>query len=91
MEFLKGFLTMELSMEYQTLFNLVITLSGVLGGWMLNTIWSAINDLKKDVKDINKQIHSDFVRKDIYNGDIADIKNMLGKIFDKLDKKVDKN
>lgn len=78
-------------MEYQTLFNLVITLSGVLGGWMLNTIWSAINDLKKDVKDINKQIHSDFVRKDIYNGDIADIKNMLGKIFDKLDKKVDKN
>jgi uncharacterized coiled-coil DUF342 family protein len=82
---------MELSMEYQTLFNLVITLSGVLGGWMLNTIWSAINDLKKDVKDINKQIHSDFVRKDIYNGDIADIKNMLGKIFDKLDKKVDKN
>lgn len=91
MEFLKGFLTMELSMEYQTLFNLVITLSGVLGGWMLNTIWSAINDLKKDMKDINKQIHSDFVRKDIYNGDIADIKNMLGKIFDKLDKKVDKN
>ena len=91
MEFLKGFLTMELSMEYQTLFNLVITLSGVLGGWMLNTIWSAINDLKKAVKDINKQIHSDFVRKDIYNGDIADIKNMLGKIFDKLDKKVDKN
>lgn len=82
---------MELSMEYQTLFNLVITLSGVLGGWMLNTIWSAINDLKKDVKDINKQIHSDFVRKDIYNGDISDIKNMLGKIFDKLDKKVDKN
>jgi len=82
---------MELSMEYQTLFNLVITLSGVLGGWMLNTIWSAINDLKKDMKDINKQIHSDFVRKDIYNGDIADIKNMLGKIFDKLDKKVDKN
>ena len=81
---------MELSMDNQTLFNLVITLSGVLGGWMLNIIWAAINDLKKDVKDINRQMHSDFVRKDIYNGDIDEIKNMLGKIFDKLDKKVDK-
>lgn len=81
---------MELSMDNQTLFNLVITLSGVLGGWMLNIIWAAINDLKKDVKDMNRQMHSDFVRKDIYNGDIDEIKNMLGKIFDKLDKKVDK-
>lgn len=81
---------MELSMDNQTLFNLVITLSGVLGGWMLNIIWGAINDLKKDVKDMNRQMHSDFVRKDIYNGDIDEIKNMLGKIFDKLDKKVDK-
>ena len=77
-------------MDNQTLFNLVITLSGVLGGWMLNIIWAAINDLKKDVKDINRQLHADFVRKDIYNGDIDEIKNMLGKIFDKLDKKVDK-
>ena len=82
---------MELSMDNQTLFNLVITLSGVLGGWMLNIIWAAINDLKKDVKDMNRQMHSDFVRKDIYNGDIDEIKNMLGKIFDKLDKKVDKH
>lgn len=81
---------MELSMDNQTLFNLIITFSGVLGGWMLNIIWAAINDLKKDVKDINRQLHSDFVRKDIYNGDIDEIKNMLGKIFDKLDKKVDK-
>ena len=81
---------MELSMDNQTLFNLIITFSGVLGGWMLNIIWAAINDLKKDVKDINRQLHADFVRKDIYNGDIDEIKNMLGKIFDKLDKKVDK-
>lgn len=81
---------MELSMDNQTLFNLIITFSGVLGGWMLNIIWAAINDLKKDVKDMNRQMHSDFVRKDIYNGDIDEIKNMLGKIFDKLDKKVDK-
>ena len=81
---------MELSMDNQTLFNLIITFSGVLGGWMLNIIWAAINDLKKDVKDINRQLHADFVKKDIYNGDIDEIKNMLGKIFDKLDKKVDK-
>ena len=77
-------------MESQQVFNMVITASGALGGWMLKVIWDAITDLKKDVKDLNQEIHSDFLRKDDYRNDISDIKGMLGKIFDKLENKVDK-
>ena len=77
-------------MESQQVFNMVITASGALGGWMLKIIWDAITDLKKDVKDLNQEIHSDFLRKDDYRNDISDIKGMLGKIFDKLENKVDK-
>lgn len=78
-------------MESQQVFNMVITASGALGGWMLKIIWDAITDLKKDVKDLNQEIHSDFLRKDDYRNDISDIKGMLGKIFDKLENKVDKS
>lgn len=77
-------------MESQQVFNMVITASGALGGWMLKVIWDAITDLKKDVKDLNQEINSDFLRKDDYRNDISDIKGMLGKIFDKLENKVDK-
>ena len=77
-------------MESQQVFNMVITASGALGGWMLKVIWDAITDLKKDVKDLNQEIHSDFLRKDDYRDDVTEIKSMLGKIFDKLENKVDK-
>ena len=77
-------------MESQQVFNMVITASGALGGWMLKVIWDAITDLKKDVKDLNQEIHSDFLRKDDYRNDISDIKGKLGKIFDKLENPVDK-
>lgn len=77
-------------MENQQVFNMIITASGALGGWMLKVIWDAISDLKKDVKDLNQEIHIDFLRKDDYRDDVTEIKNMLGKIFDKLEQKADK-
>lgn len=77
-------------MENQQVFNMIITASGALGGWMLKVIWDAITDLKKDVKELNQEIHTDFLRKDDYRDDINEVKGMLGKIFDKLEKKADK-
>lgn len=77
-------------MENQQVFNMIITASGALGGWMLKVIWDAITDLKRDVKELNQEIHTDFLRKDDYRDDINEIKGMLGKIFDKLEKKADK-
>lgn len=77
-------------MANQELFNLIIAISGALGGWMLKIIWDAITDLKNDLKSLNTEIHVDFLRKDDYRDDMDEIKSMLGKIFDKLDTKVDK-
>jgi hypothetical protein len=57
---------------------------------VLKIIWDAIAELKKDMKDLNKEVHEDFVRKDDYRVDIAEVKQMLSRIFDKLDNKVDK-
>ena len=73
-------------MELQILFNIVVGVAAFFGGWSLNQITRSIERLDKDVRNMPltyvTQVH--------YQRDIDDIKNMLGKIFDKLDEKADK-
>ena len=73
-------------METQQLFNIAIGLAAFLGGWVLNNITKAIERLDTDVR----AMPATYVSKDDYRRDIDDIKEMLGKIFDKFDAKVDK-
>lgn len=77
-------------MENQQLFNIVISASGAMGGWMLKVIWDAIRDLKRDVKELNADMHQDFVRKDDFTEAVRRIEYMCERIFDKLDGKADK-
>jgi len=77
-------------MDSQDLFNAAITLSGAFGGWILKTIWDAIKDLKTEVKELNREVNQDFVRREDFKDSIGEIKEMLNKIFDKLDNKADK-
>ena len=74
----------------QSVLNWLFAAVGTAFGWILKIIWDAISDLKKDMKDLNKEVHEDFVRKEDYRVDIAEIKQMLNRIFDKMDNKVDK-
>ena len=73
-------------METQQLFNIALGLAAFFGGWVLNNITKAIERLDNDVR----QLPTSYVSKDDYRRDIDEIKDMLGKIFDKLDTKQDK-
>jgi hypothetical protein len=73
-------------MDYQTLFNIAVAVAGFLGGWTLNRIYQAIDRLDSDAR----QMPHNYVNRDDYRSDVNEIKNMLGKIFDKLDGKADK-
>lgn len=73
-------------MDTQMLFNIAIGLASFFGGWVLNNITKAVDRLDADVRNMPHQ----YISKDEYHRDIADVKNMLGKIFDKLDNKMDK-
>jgi hypothetical protein len=73
-------------MDTQQFFNIALGLSAFLGGWVLNNITKAIERLDTDVR----AMPSTYVSKDDYRRDIDEIKEMLGKIFDKLDTKQDK-
>lgn len=74
----------------QSFINWLFATAGAAVGWILKIIWDAITDLKKDMKALNKEVNEDFVRKEDYRVDIAEMKQMLVRIFDKLDNKVDK-
>ena len=73
-------------MDYQTLFNIAVAVAGFLGGWTLNRIYQAIDRLDNDVR----QMPMTYVARDDYRTDLKDIRDMLSKIFDKLDGKADK-
>ena len=73
-------------MVFQLLFNISTTIIGTIAGWLFKVLWDAIHDLKEDVKEIERG----YVMKDDYRIDIAEIKGMLARIFDKLDLKADK-
>jgi cell division protein FtsL len=77
-------------MEHQVLFNSAVAVILMLSGWVLRTIWDAMNSLKNDIREIEKNLNGVYVRKDDYKDDIREMKEMLRVIFDKLDSKVDK-
>jgi hypothetical protein len=73
-------------MDYQILFNIAVAIAGFFGGWTLNRIYIAIDRLDGDVR----AMPHNYVSKDDYKADIREMRDLLGKIFDKLDNKADK-
>ena len=73
-------------MDYQVLFNAAVGLAAFFGGWTLNSITKTLERLDKDVRDFQRE----FVDKDTYHRDIDEIKDICGKIFDRLEAKADK-
>ena len=73
-------------MDYQVLFNIAVTVAAFFGGWVLNRIYTAIDRLDDDVRDLPKV----YVSKDDYREDLREIKELLGAIFQRLDNKADK-
>lgn len=73
-------------MDYQVLFNISVAIAGFFGGWTLNRIYQAIDRLDTDVRGMPHM----YVGRDDYRNDIKDVRDMLGRIFDKLDGKADR-
>ncbi len=70
----------------QVLFNVLVGVAGMFGGWILNNISRSIERLDKDVR----AMPLTYVTRVDYRADIDEIKSMLMRINDKLDAKEDK-
>jgi predicted PurR-regulated permease PerM len=73
-------------MDVQQLFNAIVSVAGFLAVYVINTLTRQITKLEDK---INNMPH-EYVIKDDYRADIAEIKDILKQIFNKLDNKQDK-
>ncbi len=73
-------------MDYQVLFNGAIMLASFFGGWTLNNITKSLERLDADVR----AMPTNYVGRNDYREDTREIKDLLAKIFDKLEAKADK-
>ena len=77
-------------MDYQTLLDIGLTLVSSVTGWFARELWAAVKELKTDLAKLREELPKSYVVKDDYKNDIRELKEMINKIFDKLDNKSDK-
>ena len=73
-------------MDNQQLFNLVVAVAGFLAVFIFNNTTKKLQKLEDKMSELPRE----YVAKDDYKSDIAEIKLILKQIFDKLDSKQDK-
>jgi cell fate (sporulation/competence/biofilm development) regulator YmcA (YheA/YmcA/DUF963 family) len=73
-------------MDNQQIFNIVVSIAGFLAIYVFNSTTKQIQRLEDKINELPKE----YVAKDDYRSDIAEVKNILKQIFDKLDNKADK-
>jgi len=67
----------------QDIINLMIAGVGAIVGWFMKTMWESVRELERD-------LHTNYVTRADYRADIAEVKDILKQIFNKLDHKADK-
>ena len=77
-------------MDIQHIIDLIFGSAFAAFGWFAREMWSAVKELKSDLSKLREELPKTYVVKDDYREDMRDIKDMLNKIFDKLDGKQDK-
>jgi predicted negative regulator of RcsB-dependent stress response len=77
-------------MSDQTIINLIVGVVLSVLGWFARQLWDAVQDLKNDMKEIEIDLPTHYVRKDELEQRFNKIEDMLNSIFEKLDNKADK-
>jgi predicted negative regulator of RcsB-dependent stress response len=77
-------------MQDQTIINLIIGVVLSVLGWFARQLWDAVQTLKQDMKELEVDLPTYYLRKDEFESKLDKIEAMLERIFDKLDHKADK-
>lgn len=76
--------------DVQGIINILLGSFITLLCWLAMELWNAVKELKTDLGKLREDLPRTYVLKEDYRRDIHDIKEMLSKIWDKLDNKADK-
>ena len=76
--------------EYQSIINVALGAILMVAGWFSRILWEAVNELQKDLSTLRVEIARDYLPRNDFNRLGDDLKEMLNKIYDRLDNKADK-
>ena len=77
-------------MEFQPIFNLIGGALLCAIGWWCREIWDSVKKLKENIQSIEVDLPKNYVSKSDIDTRLDKIDQVLERIFDKLDEKVDK-
>ena len=77
-------------MDFNMILNIVLGSALAIGGWFVRQMWDAVQNLKDDLKKIEVDMPTHYVRKDEMAARFDRIEDLLDKLYEKLDNKVDK-
>lgn len=77
-------------MDWQHIINIFGGAALAAIGWFARQLWDAVQNLKADMSRLELSISDNYVKKDDFKEGIKELKDMLAKIFDKLDNKADR-
>lgn len=61
-----------------------------IGGWLMKTMWDAVQELKRDLHDLEVELPREYVAKVDLTSMLSEIKQALIRIEARLDEKADK-
>lgn len=74
-------------MDTQSLLNLLFSSAGLILGWFLRELWAAVKELKIDLAKLREELPKEYVTKDDYRQDVRELKDMISKLFDIIEKR----
>jgi len=83
--------------EYQVLFDVAIGVIGVLGGWVLSTVWGAVKDLQDADKELADKVAAievlvagRYITREEFNNTFNQVFERLDRIRDLISQKADR-
>lgn len=77
-------------MDLQAIYNIGLGAIVAAIGWFARELWGAVAELRRDVKQIEVDLPSHYLRKDEFREGLNEIKGILREIFMKIDNLQDK-
>lgn len=77
-------------MEFQDIVNVIVGSVLSVLGWFARQLWDAVQELKHDMKSLEVNLPTHYVRKEDLEARFDKFETMLTRIYDKLENKVDK-
>ena len=84
-------------MDWQIIINIGAGSLLTIGGWFCRQLWDSVKELKADIADLRLHVSESYAKKSEIETLKADmdkrfdkLEQMIGRLFDRLDQKVDK-